>query len=103
MAYPHLGGVLMFKFTNADLNRRKPLEAFIDALMRKAVRADLPLTTGVSFGFRVPRIGAAWSSYDADYAFLRLSAGIDLSRAAQLGRLISECAQDFALARGDAV
>jgi len=103
MAYPHLGGVLMFKFTNADLNRRKPLEAFIDSLMRAAVRADLPLTTGVSFGFRVPRIGAAWSSYDADHAFLRLSAGIDLSRAAQLGRLISECAQDFALAHGDAV
>jgi hypothetical protein len=102
-AYAHLGGVLMFKFTNAELNRRKPLEAFIDALMRKAVRADLPLTTGVSFGFRVPRIGAAWSSYDADYAFLRLSAGIDLSRAAQLGRLISECARDFALAHGDTV
>jgi len=102
-AYEHLGGVLMFKFTNGELNRREPLEAFIDALMLLAVRADLPLTTGVSFGFRVPRIGAAWSSYDADHAFLRLSAGIDASRAAQLGRLIGECAEDFALAHGETV
>jgi cystathionine beta-lyase/cystathionine gamma-synthase len=102
-AYPHLGGVLMFKFRDAELNRRKPLEAFIDAVMREAVRADLPLTTGVSFGFRVPRIGAAWSSYDADHAFLRLSAGIDPSRAAQLGRLIGNCAQEFAPAHGDTI
>jgi cystathionine gamma-synthase len=96
-AYAHLGGVLMFKFTNARLNRRKPLEAFIDALMRQAVLQNMPLTTGVSFGFRVPRISAAWSSYDEDHAFLRLSAGIDCGRAAQLGILIGECAQDFAL------
>jgi len=96
-AYAHLGGVLMFKFTNARLNRRKPLEAFIDALMRQAVLQNMPLTTGVSFGFRVPRISAAWSSYDEDHAFLRLSAGIDRGRAAQLGVLIGECAHDFAL------
>lgn len=96
--YAHLGGLLMFRFTNASCNRRKPLEAFIDALMVKAQREEVPLTTGVSFGFRVPRIGAAWSSYDEDEAFLRLSAGIDLDRAAELGRLIGECAQDFASA-----
>jgi cystathionine gamma-synthase len=102
-AYAHLGGVLMFKFTNVTLNRRKPLEAFIDALMLQAVRERLPLTTGVSFGFRVPRISAAWSSYDEDHAFLRLSAGIDLGRAAQLGRLIGECAEEFAVAQGETV
>jgi hypothetical protein len=93
--YPHHGGVLMFKFTDPNRNRRKPLEAFIDGLMLKAMREDLPLTSGVSFGFRVPRIGAAWSGYDEDEAFLRLSAGIDLGRAAELGRLIGECAQEF--------
>ena len=100
-AYAHSGGVLMFKFSNPSFNRRKPLEAFIDVLMVKAVLADLPLTTGVSFGFRVPRIGAAWSSYDEDHAFLRLSAGIDLDRAAELGRLIGECALEFSPAPTD--
>jgi cystathionine gamma-synthase len=94
-AYAHSGGVLMFKFSNPGFNRRKPLEAFIDVLMVKAVLAKLPLTTGVSFGFRVPRIGAAWSSYDEDHAFLRLSAGIDLDRAAELGYLIGACAREF--------
>jgi cystathionine gamma-synthase len=97
-SYAHLGGVLMFKFADPGFNRRKPLEAFIDALMVKAVHEDMPLTSGVSFGFRVPRIGAAWSSYDEDEAFLRLSAGIDLRRAADLGRLIGQCAQEFAAA-----
>jgi hypothetical protein len=49
----------------------------------------------VSFGFSVPRIGAAWSSYDADEAFLRLSAGIDRDLAAALGQLIVGCAREF--------
>ena len=53
------------------------------------------LTAGVSFGFCVPRIGAAWSSYEADEAFLRLSAGIDLALAAALGRLVVETAHKF--------
>jgi cystathionine gamma-synthase len=97
-AYRHLGGVLVFRFTRDSLNRRRPLDAFIDALMAKALIRELPLTAGVSFGFRVPRIGAAWSSYDADRAFLRLSAGVDLPHAAELGRLIGECAQEFVAA-----
>jgi cystathionine beta-lyase/cystathionine gamma-synthase len=94
--YLHLGGVLVFRFANPQLNRRRPLEAFIDLLMEHARAANLALTAGVSFGFRVPRIGAAWSSYDADEAFLRLSAGIDPSLAGALGRLVVECAQKFA-------
>ena len=94
--YPHLGGVLMFRFANPLLNRRQPLEQFIDLLMDRARAQALALTAGVSFGFRTPRIGAAWSSYEADEAFLRLSAGIDLALAAALGSLIVGCANDFA-------
>ncbi len=94
--YPHLGGVLVFRFARPPLNRRQPLEDFIDLLIDRARSAKLPLTAGVSFGFCVPRIGAAWSSYEADEAFLRLSAGIDLALAAALGRLVVECAHDFA-------
>jgi cystathionine gamma-synthase len=93
--YPHLGGVLVFRFANVLLNRRGPLEDFIDLLINRARLANLGLTAGVSFGFRVPRIGAAWSSYEADEAFLRLSAGIDLTLAVALGHLIVECAQQF--------
>ena len=93
--YPHLGGVLVFRFANPDLNRRRPLEDFIDLLIDRARSANLTLTAGVSFGFCVPRIGAAWSSYEADEAFLRLSAGIDLVLAAALGRLVVETAHDF--------
>jgi hypothetical protein len=93
--YLHLGGVLVFRFANPELNRRRPLEDFIDLLMERARAAKLALTAGVSFGFCVPRVGAAWSSYDADDAFLRLSAGIDVALAASLGRLIVECAHHF--------
>jgi cystathionine gamma-synthase len=97
--YLHLGGVLVFRFTDPQLNRRRPLEDFIDLLMEHARSANLALTAGVSFGFCVPRVGAAWSSYDAEDAFLRLSAGIDIALAASLGRLIVECAHYF-VARG---
>ena len=93
--YLHLGGVLVFRFANPHLNRRRPLEDFIDLLIERARSAKLTLTAGVSFGFCVPRVGAAWSSYDADDAFLRLSAGIDIALAASLGRLIVECAHHF--------
>jgi cystathionine beta-lyase/cystathionine gamma-synthase len=93
--YVHLGGVLVFRFADPQLNRRRPLEDFIDLLVDRARSAKLPLTAGVSFGFCVPRIGAAWSSYEADEAFLRLSAGIDFALAAALGRLIVECAHSF--------
>ncbi len=95
-SYPHLGGVLVFRFARPPLNRRRPLEDFIDLLIDRARAAELPLTAGVSFGFCVPRIGAAWSSYEADEAFLRLSAGVDPVLAAALGRLVVECAHDFA-------
>jgi cystathionine beta-lyase/cystathionine gamma-synthase len=93
--YLHLGGVLVFRFARKHLNRRRPLEDFIDLLIERARSEKLPLTAGVSFGFCVPRIGAAWSSYEADEAFLRLSAGIDLALAAALGRLVVECAHTF--------
>jgi len=96
--YQHLGGVLMFRFVNPQFNRRGPLEDFIDMLIVHARAANLALTAGVSFGFRIPRIGAAWSSYEADVAFLRLSAGVDLTLAAALGRLIVQCADRFVLA-----
>lgn len=95
LRYAHLGGVLVFRFANPQLNRRRPLEDFIDLLIDRARSANLALTAGVSFGFCVPRIGAAWSSYDADEAFLRLSAGTDLVLAAALGRLVVECARQF--------
>jgi cystathionine beta-lyase/cystathionine gamma-synthase len=95
-SYPHLGGVLVFRFANPRLNRRRPLEEFIDLLIVRAREANLTLTAGVSFGFSVPRIGAAWSSFEADEAFLRLSAGIDSRLAAALGRLVVECAHPFA-------
>jgi cystathionine gamma-synthase len=94
--YAHLGGVVTFRFADDRLNRRVPLEAYIDALMMKARGLRLPLTAGVSFGFRVPRIGAAWSSYDADGAFLRVSAGVSPEGAARLGGVIAECAHEFA-------
>jgi cystathionine gamma-synthase len=93
--YAHLGGVLVFRFADAQLNRRQPLEEFIDLLMARARVENLSLTAGVSFGFRVPRIGAAWTSFDADEAFLRLSAGIDRELAAALGPLIVRCAYEF--------
>jgi cystathionine beta-lyase/cystathionine gamma-synthase len=95
--YPHLGGILVFRFVNPQLNRRRPLEVFIDLLITRARAANLTLTAGVSFGFSVPRIGAAWSSYEADQAFLRLSAGTDLVLAASLGRLVVECAHTFVM------
>ena len=95
--YSHLGGVLVFRFVDPQLNRRRPLEHFIDLLIARARAENLALTAGVSFGFCVPRIGAAWSSYEADEAFLRLSAGTDLELAAALGRLVVECAQTFAM------
>ena len=94
--HPHLGGVLVFRFTDARLNRREPLETFIDSLIIHAREARLPLTAGVSFGFRIPRIGAAWSSYETTAAFLRLSAGVDVAVAASLGELIARCAPEFA-------
>jgi cystathionine beta-lyase/cystathionine gamma-synthase len=93
--YLHLGGVLVFRFANPQLNRRGPLEDFIDCLIECARSAQLALTAGVSFGFCVPRIGAAWSSYEADEAFLRLSAGINVALAAALGRLVVACAHKF--------
>jgi cystathionine beta-lyase/cystathionine gamma-synthase len=93
--YAHLGGVLVFRFADAQLNRRQPLEQFIDLLIEQARAASLSLTAGVSFGFCVPRIGATWTSFDADEAFLRLSAGIDTKLAAALGSLIVRCAHEF--------
>jgi cystathionine gamma-synthase len=93
--YRHLGGLLVFRFIDDRRNRRKPLERFIDRLIAMAQRQCLPLTAGVSFGFRTPRIGAAWASYDADEAFLRLSAGVRPDVASELGRLIVQCAREF--------
>jgi cystathionine gamma-synthase len=93
--YEHLGGVLALRFLDARLNCRKPLELFVDHLMAEARLRGLPLTAGVSFGFRVPRIGAAWVSYDGDEAFLRLSAGVSLPAARRLGELLVDCAHDF--------
>jgi cystathionine gamma-synthase len=95
MGYAHLGGIVTFRFADARLNRRASLERFIDTLMAMARSRKIPLTAGVSFGFRVPRIGAAWSSYDADDAFLRLSAGVWPEVAARLGLLIAQCAHEF--------
>jgi cystathionine gamma-synthase len=95
--YPHLGGVLAFRFRDERFNRRAALEDFIDALIAKARGAKIALTAGVSFGFRVPRIGAAWSSYDEARAFLRLSAGVRPEAAGRLGRLIA-CAAAEAVA-----
>jgi cystathionine gamma-synthase len=94
--YAHLGGVLVFRFADPRLNRRQPLEEFIDLLIKRARSSNLSLTAGVSFGFRVPRIGAAWTSFDADEAFLRLSAGTNHDSAAALGQLIVRCAHEFA-------
>jgi len=94
--YPHLGGVLAFRFHDERFNRRAALEDFIDALIAKARSAKLALTAGVSFGFRVPRIGAAWSSFDERQAFLRLSAGVRPEAAARLGRLIACAAAEAA-------
>jgi len=74
------------------------LESFIDVVMHAARAAQLPLTTGVSFGFRIPRISAAWSDYNPGAAFLRLSAGVCPDRAAQLGVLIARCASEFTAA-----
>ncbi len=94
--YAHLGGVVVFHFADPRLNRRQPLEEFIDLLIKRARTANLSLTAGVSFGFCVPRIGAAWTSFDADEAFLRLSAGTNRDLATALGRLIVRCAHEFA-------
>ena len=91
-AYEHLGGVLAFRFLDPRLNCRQPLELFIDRLIAAARLRGVPLTAGVSFGFRVPRVGAAWISYDCNEAFLRLSAGVSLDAARRLGRLLVECA-----------
>jgi cystathionine beta-lyase/cystathionine gamma-synthase len=93
--YEHLGGVVAFRFREARLNCRKPLELFIDRLMAAARGLGVPLTAGVSFGFRVPRVGAAWVSYDGHQAFLRLSAGVSLEAARRLGQLVVECARGF--------
>jgi len=87
--YPHLGGLVAFRFHDTRFNRRAALEDFIDTLIVKARSESLALTAGVSFGFRVPRIGAAWSSFDEHEAFLRLSAGVRPEAAARLGRLIA--------------
>ena len=94
--YAHVGGVLVYRFRDVRLYRREPLEAFVVFLLEAARAGDIPLTAGVSFGFRVPRIGAAWSSYEAEDAFLRLSAGVHVGRAARLGELIARCAERFA-------
>ena len=94
--YDHVGGLVTFRFLEARLNRRRYIETFIDGLIIKARAAKLPLAMGVSFGFRVPRITAAWSSYDSDQAFLRLSAGVDTRIAGRLGRLIAEHAAEAA-------
>jgi cystathionine beta-lyase/cystathionine gamma-synthase len=93
--YEHLGGVIALRFLDARLNFRKPLELFIDQLVAAARVRGVPLTVGVSFGFRVPRVGAAWISYDGDEAFLRLSAGVSLDSADRLGQLLVECAHRF--------
>jgi len=95
-AYPHLGGVLAFRFVDPRFNRRDLLEDFIDTLMARSRAARIALTAGVSFGYRVPRIGAAWSSYDASTSFLRLSAGVDAEAAGALGALIARCAAEAA-------
>jgi cystathionine beta-lyase/cystathionine gamma-synthase len=95
LRYSHLGGVVIFRFLEDRFNRRKPLESFIDNLLALARLRNLTLTAGVSFGFRVPRIGVAWLGYDSDDAYLRLSAGVSVERATQLGRLIVQCAREF--------
>ncbi len=100
--YDHLGGVLAFRFLDPRLNCRQPLELFIDRLIAAARLRGVPLTAGVSFGFRVPRVGAAWISYDCNEAFLRLSAGVSLDAARRLGRLLVECAHQFDPAREQA-
>jgi cystathionine beta-lyase/cystathionine gamma-synthase len=88
----HLGGVIALRFLDARLNFRRPLERFIGQLIAAARVQGVPLTSGVSFGFRVPRVGAAWISYDRDEAFLRLSAGVCVEVAGRLGRLLVDCA-----------
>lgn len=95
LRHSHLGGVVIFRFLEDRFNRRKPLESFIDNLLALARLRNLTLTAGVSFGFRVPRIGVAWLGYDSDDAYLRLSAGVSVERATQLGRLIVQCACEF--------
>jgi len=93
--YPHLGGIVVFRFREDRFNRRKPLECFIDYLLASARSQNLPLTAGVSFGFRLPRIGVTLIAYGADDAYLRLSAGVSVESAAKLGRLIVRCAREF--------
>jgi cystathionine gamma-synthase len=95
LRYSHLGGIVVFRFLEDRFNRRRPLECFIDNLLASARLQNLPLTAGVSFGFRVPRIGLACLGYDSDDAYLRLSAGVSVERAAQLGRLIVQGVREF--------
>jgi cystathionine gamma-synthase len=93
--YAHLGGIVVFRFLEARLNRCAPLACFIDKVVASARLQQLPLTVGVSFGFRVPRIGIACLGDVPDGACLRVSAGESPEYAARLGRLIVQCARDF--------
>lgn len=73
--YPHLGGVMTFRFEPPGLNNRWLLKACIDHVFAAARRLDVPLTEGVSFGFSTPRISAAWAMSQTSPPFLRLSVG----------------------------
>jgi hypothetical protein len=93
--YSHLGGIVVFRFLEDRLNRCRPLERFIDKVLATARLQHLPLTVGVSFGFRIPRISVACFGDASDGACLRVSAGVSREYAARLGSLIVQCAREF--------
>ncbi|QQO34255.1 pyridoxal-phosphate dependent enzyme [Bradyrhizobium diazoefficiens] len=79
--YAHLGGVMTLRFAADGLNNRWMLDAAIEHVLAAATDRGVPITKGVSFGFSVPRISAAWSMSERSQPFLRLSVG-DGDRAA---------------------
>ncbi|MDO8609895.1 MAG: PLP-dependent transferase [bacterium] len=75
--YQYCGGLVAFLFKNKELNSPKNFSKFIDILMEKCRKNQIPLNKGVSFGFDISRISSAASMAATIDPFLRLSVGTD--------------------------
>jgi threonine dehydratase len=73
--FPHLGGVVALRFRREGLNHRDLLAAFIARAVAEARPRDVPLASGTSFGFSIPRLTAASALAEGRPPFLRLSLG----------------------------
>ena len=95
LGWQHGGGVLSVEFAEFDRNGRASLERFIGMLVAECRHRNVPITTGVSFGFAVTRISAASAMAEGTDPFLRFSAG---EESPEEMNALCECIQSVCIA-----